>query len=132
MFKSIYPFTQSVIAEYPAHDDQAIGKKLQIAVHTFNVWKKESFTRRADLMLRAGALLRQNKEQYARIISSEMGKVIAESRAEIEKCANACSFFAEQAEQLLKDQIIKTDASKSLIAFQPLGPVLAVMPWNFP
>lgn len=77
-------------------------------------------------------MLRDNREKYAKIMSMEMGKVLNESRGEIDKCANGCDFFAENAEVFLKDIPIKTEASKSLIAFQPLGPVLAIMPWNFP
>jgi succinate-semialdehyde dehydrogenase/glutarate-semialdehyde dehydrogenase len=83
-------------------------------------------------MRRAAEGLRAKRGEYATIISSEMGKVLAESESEIEKCANACDYFAENAERFLTDQIISTEASRSLVAFQPLGPVLAIMPWNFP
>jgi succinate-semialdehyde dehydrogenase / glutarate-semialdehyde dehydrogenase len=132
MFRSINPYDQKLIAEYPEDDQKAIDRKIQSAVKTFGHWKKESFQRRSELMKVAAKVLRGNQEHYARMISLEMGKVIAESRAEVEKCANGCDYFAEQAEPFLRDQLIKTEASKSLVAFQPLGPVLAIMPWNFP
>lgn len=83
-------------------------------------------------MKRAAEILRSKKTTYARIISTEMGKILREAEGEIEKCAGACDFYAEQAEGFLKDQMITTDATKSFVAWQPLGPVLAIMPWNFP
>jgi succinate-semialdehyde dehydrogenase / glutarate-semialdehyde dehydrogenase len=132
MFKSINPFDQTVVGEYPADDEKSVTKKLTLASETFSRWKDETFKVRATLMKQAGTILRANKEKYALIISQEMGKVLPESRAEVDKCANACDFYSENAERFLKDQIIPTEASKSLVAFQPLGPVLAIMPWNFP
>jgi succinate-semialdehyde dehydrogenase/glutarate-semialdehyde dehydrogenase len=132
MFRSINPFDQKLIAEFPEDNEKIIARKLEAATETFSHWKKESVQRRSALMKVAAKLLRSNQEHYARIISLEMGKVIAESRAEVEKCANGCDYFAEQSEFFLRDQPIKTEASKSLVAFQPLGPVLAIMPWNFP
>ena len=132
MVKSVNPFDQSVIAEFPEHDEQTVDRRIEMSAKAFQSWKRESFSRRAVYMKGAGALLRSNKNEYARIISMEMGKVLREAQGEIEKCANACDYFAEQAEEFLKDQIIPTDASKSFITFQPLGPVLAIMPWNFP
>jgi succinate-semialdehyde dehydrogenase / glutarate-semialdehyde dehydrogenase len=132
MLKSINPFDQSVVAEFEVHDTGTIEKKVAAARKTFTAWKKQDFSHRAALMKRAGEQLRQHKTEYARIISMEMGKIVAESVAEVEKCANGCDFFADHAAAFLKDQTISTEASKSLIAFQPLGPVLAIMPWNFP
>jgi succinate-semialdehyde dehydrogenase / glutarate-semialdehyde dehydrogenase len=132
MFKSVNPYTQKIVAEYEQHQPAAINTKLQTASKAFNSWKKQSITERARLMKQASMLLRNNKEQYAYLITSEMGKVIKESRSEIDKCADACDFYAENAERFLKDQIIPTEATKSLVSWQPLGPVLAIMPWNFP
>jgi succinate-semialdehyde dehydrogenase / glutarate-semialdehyde dehydrogenase len=132
MFKSINPYTQQVIAEHPADNDQTIQDKLNGASVAFSSWKNVMFQHRGNLMKKAAVLLRKSKEQYAQMITAEMGKVIRESRSEIDKCADACDFFAERSEEFLKDQIIPTEASKSLVAHQPLGPVLAIMPWNFP
>jgi succinate-semialdehyde dehydrogenase / glutarate-semialdehyde dehydrogenase len=132
MLKSVNPFDQSLIAEFQEDDDQTINRKIAAAAHAFKSWKGESFARRASLMKRAGDLLRSDKAKYASIISTEMGKVLKEAQGEIEKCADACHYFAEHAETFLKDETIKTDASTSFVCFQPLGPVLAIMPWNFP
>jgi succinate-semialdehyde dehydrogenase/glutarate-semialdehyde dehydrogenase len=132
MFHSINPYNQQVIAEFPAHNQNEIDHKIQTAAETFKSWRKEGFMHRASLMQQAAKVLRSNKEKYARTMSLEMGKVLKESLGEVEKCAAACDYFAENAESFLKDQLIKTDASKSFVAFQPLGTVLAIMPWNFP
>ncbi len=132
MLRSVNPFDQSVIAEFEPDDTAAVDQKVQRATRAFTSWKKRSFSFRGDLMKRAAELLRQNKEHYAKTISTEMGKVLSESRAEVEKCANACDYYAENAAAFLADESVATEARKSLIAFQPLGPVLAIMPWNFP
>ena len=132
MLKSVNPFDQTLLGEFPEHDEQAISARLDKAVAAFRMWKRENFSSKTPLMRNVAELLRSNKKKYAETISREMGKALREAEAEIEKCANACDFYAENAESFLKDQIIKTDASRSLVCFQPLGPVLAVMPWNFP
>jgi succinate-semialdehyde dehydrogenase / glutarate-semialdehyde dehydrogenase len=132
MFKSVNPYDQSLLEEFEQHDGKSIQRKLEAALQGFQSWKRQPFSTRSRLMKNAGELLRKNKEQYARTISLEMGKMIHESRGEIEKCAAVCDYFAENAEQFLKDEVITTDASKSFVAYQPLGPVLAIMPWNFP
>ena len=125
MLRSVNPFDQSLLGEIAEHDSHAINTRLESAAKTFNMWKGESFAKRADMMKRAGDLLRSGKDEYARIISTEMGKVLREAEGEVEKCAAACHFFAEKAEDFLRDQMIQTDASKSFVAWQPLGPVLA-------
>ncbi|MFZ6012519.1 MAG: NAD-dependent succinate-semialdehyde dehydrogenase [Bacteroidota bacterium] len=132
MLRSINPFDQTVIAEFDLHDRRTVQNKIDKAAQIFKYWRTQSFSQRATLMQRVAELLRQNKEQYAKIMSVEMGKVIAESRAEVEKCASACDYFAQHAEQFLASEPIKTEASKSVVAYQPLGVVLAIMPWNFP
>lgn len=132
MMQSINPFDQSVIAEFQPHDARTIDKKIKTANDAFLSWRKTNFTHRADLMKRAAENLRANKERYARTTSLEMGKVLAEAQGEIEKCAACCDYFAEHAESFLKDEPIKTEASNSFVAFQPMGAVLAIMPWNFP
>ncbi|MEX1240615.1 MAG: NAD-dependent succinate-semialdehyde dehydrogenase [Cyclobacteriaceae bacterium] len=132
MLKSVNPFDQSLVGEYREDDDPTINRKLENATKAFSAWKREPFEGRAARMKKAGELLLAKKKEYAEVISTEMGKVIAEAQGEIEKCANACDYFAANAEKFLKDQIIPTDASKSFVCFQPLGAVLAIMPWNFP
>jgi succinate-semialdehyde dehydrogenase/glutarate-semialdehyde dehydrogenase len=132
MLRSINPYDQSLIAEFPFDTPGQVTAKIEKAAKAFSSWKKESFAQRAALLKKAGELVRKNKESYARIISTEMGKIVEESRHELEKCAIACNYFAERAEGYLKDTIIVTEASKSYVCYQPLGPVLAIMPWNFP
>src|SRR5882672_746364 len=132
MLRSINPFDQSVVGEFQPMDASTVQKKLDTAGKTFQSWKRTTFAERATLMQKAAALLKANKEEYARTITLEMGKVIGEARAEIEKSAGACEFFANNAEKFLADEIIATDARRSLVSHHPTGAILAVMPWNFP
>ncbi|HEY0651865.1 MAG TPA: NAD-dependent succinate-semialdehyde dehydrogenase [Chryseosolibacter sp.] len=132
MFQSINPFDQRLIAEFEPHTEAMVDSKIKNAFGVFQSWKRTTFQHRSDLLRKAAATLRDNREKYAMTMSMEMGKVLNESRAEIDKCAAGCEYFADNAEIFLKDIAVKTEASKSLIAFQPLGPVLAIMPWNFP
>jgi succinate-semialdehyde dehydrogenase / glutarate-semialdehyde dehydrogenase len=132
MIHSINPYKGQTIASFETDSASVVDGKILKANKAFRDWKKHSFAQKADLMKKAGAILRKRQDEFAKTISAEMGKIVAESKSEIEKCANGCDYFAENAEQFLKDVTIPTEASKSLIAFQPLGPVLAIMPWNFP
>lgn len=132
MIKTINPFDQSVVGEFSLLDEAALSAKLERAARAFKDWRHTSFAERRERMLGASAVLLQNKERYARTIAMEMGKVLPEAIAEITKSAAACKFFAMHAEEFLEDEIIQTDAHRSLVAFQPTGAILAVMPWNFP
>ncbi|HMG91119.1 MAG TPA: aldehyde dehydrogenase family protein, partial [Chryseolinea sp.] len=132
MLKSINPFDQSIVEQYQEFSPSLIQDKLKTSSVAFKDWKKTSFARRSELMLNASRLLKQNKEQYAPMITLEMGKVLSEAKSEIEKSAGACQYFAENAEKFLADEMIKTDSRKSLVSFHPTGTILAVMPWNFP
>ncbi len=130
--KSINPTTNQLIKEYPEHSSSEV-KKIIEDVHTeWLTWKETSFEYRSGLFRNTARILRDKKETYASLMTEEMGKIIRESKSEIEKCANACDYYADHAAELLKDQVIPSDASRSLIVFQPLGVILAVMPWNFP
>jgi len=130
--KSINPTTDQVIREYPEHSPSEVKSILEDVHKEWLTWKETSFEHRSGLFRNAALILREKKEIYARLMTEEMGKIIRESKAEIEKCANACDHYAEHAAELLKDQVIPTDASRSIVVFQPLGVILAVMPWNFP
>lgn len=132
MFKSINPFSQSVIAEYPLHNDAEINKKLALAAIAYKSWRKQSFSNRTELMLKVASLLRKNKEEYARIISLEMGKAIGEARGEIEKCAVTTEYFAHNSEKMLVDTIIPTEFKRTYVSYHPTGAVFGIMPWNFP
>ena len=105
---------------------------LGAADKAFRTWQRVPLADRAVLVRRAGALLRERAEQHARLMSEEMGKPIRGARAEVEKSAWACDHYAEHAAAFLADEAVETDAGRSFVAYRPLGPVLAIMPWNFP
>lgn len=131
--KSINPWTGQLLKEFSSNTPKELEEKLSIALKTFEDWKSISLDQRAALMHAAAKGLRENKEEYARIISLEMGKVIKESRAEVEKCAWVCDFYAEKAAEFLApEKLILPDEKKAKVMYQPLGAILAVMPWNFP
>jgi succinate-semialdehyde dehydrogenase/glutarate-semialdehyde dehydrogenase len=112
--------------------DSQIEEKLQRAADTFSKYRKVPFAERARMMLKAGAILESQKESYARIMTTEMGKTFRSAVDEAVKCAWVCRYYAENAERFLTDEVVETSASRSYIRYQPLGAVLAVMPWNFP
>ncbi len=130
--KAINPATNELIKEYREHTSEEVSQIINDVDNEFKKWREISFAERSRLMLRAVKVLRNDSEKYSRLMTLEMGKIIGESRAEVEKCAWVCDYYADQAEKFLADEIIETDASRSFVAFQPLGAVLAVMPWNFP
>jgi len=130
--KSINPTLNSLIREYPEHSAEEAASIVVKTLQAGLKWKETSFAYRAGLFNALAALLRSDKERLARLMTEEMGKIIRESNAEIEKCATVCDYYAEHAESMLRDEIVPTDASRSMIVFQPLGVILAIMPWNFP
>ena len=132
MKKSINPYNQKEIYQFKELSMAEIEGKINLAAETFKVWRKTSFKERSKLMLKAAEELKHNKQEYAEVISLEMGKPISQSISEIEKCAWVCEYYAENAESHLKNEVIKTDAKSSYVSFEPIGVVLAVMPWNYP
>jgi succinate-semialdehyde dehydrogenase / glutarate-semialdehyde dehydrogenase len=130
--KSINPYNNQVLKEFDEISDRELNGKLEKAEDAFKIWKKTSFDERASLMSKGADLLRRNKQEYAKTITLEMGKVIAESVAEIEKCALVCDYYAENAEKFLSDEPVQVEDGDAYIAYDPIGPVLAIMPWNFP
>ncbi|MFC3881197.1 NAD-dependent succinate-semialdehyde dehydrogenase [Algoriphagus namhaensis] len=131
-FKSINPYNGQEVGHYTSHSQSELTSKLDKAGKVFHSWRNVSLSERANLMMKAGKVLKDNVEEYAKMITLEMGKPIKESRAEVNKCAWVCEYYATNAEQFLKDEIIETDAQKSLVKHEPIGCVFAVMPWNFP
>jgi succinate-semialdehyde dehydrogenase/glutarate-semialdehyde dehydrogenase len=129
---SINPATGEKVGEYPEMDAAAIGQAIEAAHRAFLQWRELGFEERAARMRRAARLLRDRWEENAGLMTREMGKLLRDSRAEIDKCAWVCEYFAEKAVAFLKPEEIATDASRSYVAFEPLGVVLALMPWNFP
>jgi succinate-semialdehyde dehydrogenase/glutarate-semialdehyde dehydrogenase len=130
--KSINPYNFEVLAEYKEYDDQKIEKTLKAADMSFKEWAKTSFAERQKLMMNCAALLERKADELARIITLEMGKIISESEAEIKKCAWVCRYYAENAEAFLKDENLNVEEADSYLVYDPLGIVLAIMPWNFP
>ncbi|MCK8141729.1 NAD-dependent succinate-semialdehyde dehydrogenase [Flavobacterium sp. I-SCBP12n] len=131
IFKSINPFTQEVIAEYESLSNAALNKKIALAENAFNKWKHTSFQERAEMMQKLANILRENKQKLGLLITNEMGKILSESVAEVEKSASNCDYYAENAEQMLKDVYYETPF-KSMSVYDPMGAVFAVMPWNYP
>jgi succinate-semialdehyde dehydrogenase/glutarate-semialdehyde dehydrogenase len=130
--KSINPATEELIADHPEHTPSQIEAALQSAQKTFAHWRSLPIADRGSLISRAAAALRASRDTLAPLMTAEMGKPIAASESEVEKCAAACDYFAQNAAQFLAPVPIASDASKSYVRFDPLGPVLAIMPWNFP
>jgi succinate-semialdehyde dehydrogenase/glutarate-semialdehyde dehydrogenase len=133
LIRSVNPWTGELLREYNPTGPKEIEEKLTNAQRAFEHWRQVNFHAKTSLMTSVAEVLRARKEELAKIISLEMGKVIKESRAEIEKCAWVCDFYADQAESfLVPRQITLPDTKKAEVHYQPLGVILAVMPWNFP
>ena len=130
--ETINPTSGERLKTFEQWNDRQIEAALAEAAAANAAWQKASFAERAGFFRNAAVELRKNTAHYAEIITLEMGKIVNEARAEVEKCASGCEYYAEQAESLLKDERIESDASLSYVAYLPLGTVLAVMPWNFP
>jgi succinate-semialdehyde dehydrogenase/glutarate-semialdehyde dehydrogenase len=129
---TINPATGQVVKTFEALSDAQIEVKLQKAADTFSSYRKVPFAERARLMLKAAAILENEKESFGRTMTTEMGKTFRSAVDEAAKCAWVCKYYAENAERFLADEVVETSAKRSFIRYQPLGPVLAVMPWNFP
>ncbi|WP_341227805.1 NAD-dependent succinate-semialdehyde dehydrogenase [uncultured Arcticibacterium sp.] len=131
-FKSVNPYNNQELASFPEHSITEQEVILKKADKTFTEWRTRSFAERAKVLNRAAEILKKNSEKYAKTISSEMGKPISEARAEVKKCAWVCEYYAENAEGFLSPKSIDTDAHESFVTYEPLGAILAIMPWNFP
>ena len=126
------PATGETLKTFEPLTEQQIDGKLQRAIETFHSYRRTPFAERERLMRRAADILQTDKDEFGRLMTLEMGKPIKAAEQEAEKCAWVCRYYAENAKKHLADEVIPTDATKSYVRFQPLGPVLAVMPWNFP
>lgn len=130
--KAINPATGKLIKEYNEVSLENAIDALKKTDAAFKEWKKTDFSERSKLMKKAGNILKDKKEEYGRLMAEEMGKPITQGEAESEKCAWVCDYYAENAEKFLQDELVETDAGKSYVAFEPLGTIMAIMPWNFP
>ncbi len=132
MIVSRNPYNGEEVGSTKEFTKKEIQDALEIASKRFKTWRATTFAERSKLMMAAAQELKKNKQEYAETISLEMGKPITQSIAEVEKCAWVCEYYAENAEKHLENEHIKTDARKSYTSFEPIGVVLAVMPWNYP
>ena len=130
--KSINPYNGKLIKTYKEHSAEQIEKKIKQGQKTWLEFQKTDFSFRAERMKQLAGLLIKEKEKLAKVMALEMGKPLKDGIAEIEKCASVCEYYADKAEDFLKDELIETEATKSFVTYQPVGLVLAIMPWNFP
>ena len=129
---TINPATGEVVKKFDALTDAQVDEKISKAAKTFRSFRKTSFADRSRWMTRAAEIIEAEKEALGSLMTLEMGKTLGSAIAEAEKCAGTCRYYAQHAEKFMADEIIQTAASKSYIHYQPLGIVLAVMPWNYP
>lgn len=131
-FVSVNPASGETVAEFSCHDDQKIEEALALAGKAFAEYRRITFAQRSEWLRAAADLLEKQQDELGRIITLEMGKLIGAAREEVAKCAGGCRFYAENGEKFLHDQPGSLPERKSFIRYQPLGPILAIMPWNFP
>jgi succinate-semialdehyde dehydrogenase/glutarate-semialdehyde dehydrogenase len=129
---SINPYDSEVLEEFSEFKDHQIEQAIHDGQKAFRAWSRTSFPHRRELMHKCAEVLEKNIEKLSRIITLEMGKVISESRAEINKCAWVCRYYADHAETFLKDEKLDVEEADSYLVYDPIGIVLAIMPWNFP
>ncbi len=129
---TINPATGELVKVFEPLPDAQVDEKISLAERTFSEYRHSSFVDRRRMMLRAAEILENEKETFGRLMTTEMGKTLRSAVDEAAKCASGCRYYAENAERFLADEIVETPAARSFIRYQPLGPILAVMPWNFP
>ncbi len=131
IFQSINPFSKELMAEHEVLTNAQLRKKLELAESAFKNWRHTSFQERGDKMKKLADILREKKEELGLLITNEMGKILSEGIAEVEKCAANCDFYAENAQKMLQDEHYETPF-KSMSVYDPMGAVFAIMPWNYP
>lgn len=131
-FDTINPVNGEKLAEYPLMDKATVDNVLDAVTQAQHGWRKRPFEHRAQCFRKAAEILRAKADEFGELMMHEMGKPLTQGKGEAEKCAWACDFYADNAEEFLSHQPIKTDASSSFVCFEPLGVVLAIMPWNYP
>jgi succinate-semialdehyde dehydrogenase / glutarate-semialdehyde dehydrogenase len=129
---SLNPATGQVLQTFASWDASRLQQALKQTHEAQQAWAQTDIAERADVLRAVGGLLRAQRDRYATLITLEMGKPLREARAEVEKCAGTCDYYAQHAAEFLRDETVQSDAGKSYVAHQPLGVVLAIMPWNFP
>src|SRR5947209_9249894 len=129
---SLNPATGEQLKSFSPHDEKEIEARLQRGQNAFQHHRRRPFTERSELLAAAASILDAERQKFARIITEEMGKLLQASCDEIEKCARVCRFYAKNGERFLEDEVAQTQAGRSFLRYEPLGIVLAIMPWNFP
>jgi succinate-semialdehyde dehydrogenase / glutarate-semialdehyde dehydrogenase len=129
---SVNPFDGETIRVFEPHSPQEVERRVALAAAEFPRWRSVSYAEKASRMTKAAEILEARKQELGRVMTLEMGKPIGAAVAEAEKCAWVCRYYAEHAQAFLADEPVATDAGRSFVRYEPLGPVLAVMPWNFP
>lgn len=130
--QSVNPANREIIAIYTPHNKKQINHLLNRSTEAFQLWKTFSYSKRANLLLKVAENLRTRKDKLAHIATSEMGKSMVEARAEVEKCAWVCEYYAQKGESFLTNETLPVEDKDAFVSFRPIGPVLAIMPWNFP
>ncbi len=131
-YLSLNPATHELIARYDSWDGARLAAALEKAKAAQLAWARRTFHERAEVLRQAAIHVRLHRDRYAQLITTEMGKLLRESRAEVEKCAWVCEYYAQHGAEFLRDEPVVTDAQQSYVTYAPLGVILAVMPWNFP
>ncbi|MFO8031526.1 MAG: NAD-dependent succinate-semialdehyde dehydrogenase [Desulfohalobiaceae bacterium] len=131
-FNAISPASEEMLQSYPCLEPEKMRIRVQDCQKAFQKWQTRSFAERSELMLGIAGQLRQQSANLSRMITMEMGKPLSSAQAELEKCAWVCEYYAEKAADFLQDEPRHSDCGQSFVAYNPLGPILAVMPWNFP
>lgn len=129
---SINPVNEQTIAEYKTHSADRVDELITEAKAAFEEWRFTPLKERASILRNTASLLKDNRESYALLMTREMGKPISQSLAEVDKCADACLFYADKSAEFLAPDMVVTEAPESFVCYEPLGVILAVMPWNFP
>lgn len=132
MYRTLNPTTGVTLQSFPLASEQQVEKTLQQAQRAFNVWRQKAVGERAEFLYQVAQHLESQAERFAECMAVEMGKPLAEGVGEVNKCAWVCRFYAEHGEEFLADIPVESDAKQAFIHYQPLGPILAIMPWNFP
>ncbi len=132
VLKSINPFDSSRIINYPQVSDMNLALQLGRSHTSFSTYRQSSFEERAKLMTQVALILREGSREFAEVITREMGKPVSEAAAEVKKCAWVCEYYAANAALFLEEKVVETEAEESRVIFEPLGSILAIMPWNFP
>src|SRR5919112_398101 len=129
---TVNPATGQALRTFSPLSEPELDARLECAADAFRRFRRTPLAERTRMLARAAEVLETDKEKFARLMVTEMGKTLKAAIEEAEKCAWGCRYYAEQAERFLADEVVETSASRSFVTYQPLGPILAIMPWNFP